>query len=432
MVKRGVITGLLGLVVASGAGGLGPHATPDDDGVSLLSVLHENACLLPSVEAAELQRWPEAWSGIPMLGGDVSPARVVRDPWPTFHSVAVDPVNDRVVMSDSNRHGVWIYQRTAGASESRDVTEPLGGFRGPATGMMFVASVALDPQRREIYTVDNDIGDRLMTYSYDALGNAKPIRSLAVPHQAWGIALSDKRQEVAISIESSRMIVVYSRGAAGDDEPLRVLRGVTTGLADPHGVQFDDERDELVVVNHGNQTWGPPGTGDWDPAELPSSAPPPPLGGRWLPPSLRIFRADANGDAAPIRTIEGDRTRLNWPMGLALDPTRGEMVVANNGDNSVLFFKREATGNAAPSRVLQGDRTGIVGPMNVAVDTKNHELWVSNYGDHTALVFALDASGNVAPKRIIRNAPAGAPTTGFGNPGAVTYDSKRGEIIVPN
>jgi hypothetical protein len=57
---------------------------------------------------------------------------------------------------------------------------------------------------------------------------------------------------------------------------------------------------------------------------------------------------------------------------------------------------------------------------------------VANYGDHTALVFGRSASGDVAPTRIIRNAPANSPTVGFGNPGAVAYDSKRDEILVPN
>ena len=70
--------------------------------------------------------------------------------------------------------------------------------------------------------------------------------------------------------------------------------------------------------------------------------------------------------------------------------------------------------------------------MGVAVDAKNDEIWVSNYGEHTAAVFARTASGNVPPKRILRNAPEGAPTSGFGNPGAVAFDSKRNEILVPN
>ena len=70
--------------------------------------------------------------------------------------------------------------------------------------------------------------------------------------------------------------------------------------------------------------------------------------------------------------------------------------------------------------------------MGVAYDEKHGELWVANYGDHTALVFDINAAGNVEPKRIIRNAPQGTPTTGFTNASAAAYDSKRGEVLVPN
>ena len=70
--------------------------------------------------------------------------------------------------------------------------------------------------------------------------------------------------------------------------------------------------------------------------------------------------------------------------------------------------------------------------MAVGIDRKNDEIWVANYGDHTAVVFDRTAGGNVAPKRIIRNAPAGTPTTGFTNAAAAAYDSKRGEVLVPN
>ena len=70
--------------------------------------------------------------------------------------------------------------------------------------------------------------------------------------------------------------------------------------------------------------------------------------------------------------------------------------------------------------------------MGVAYDLKNEEIWVANYGEHSAVVFPIAATGNVAPTRILRNAPAGSPTVGFGNPGAVAYDTKRDEILVPN
>jgi hypothetical protein len=68
--------------------------------------------------------------------------------------------------------------------------------------------------------------------------------------------------------------------------------------------------------------------------------------------------------------------------------------------------------------------------MGVAV--AKGEIWVANFGDHTALVFPRLAAGNVAPRRILRNAPAGKETSGFGNPYAVAYDTRRGEILVPN
>jgi DNA-binding beta-propeller fold protein YncE len=135
---------------------------------------------------------------------------------------------------------------------------------------------------------------------------------------------------------------------------------------------------------------------------------------------------------APRRVIQGDSTKLDWPMGVALDRNADEIVVANYGSSSIIFFKRTAEGDIAPSRMLGGPATGIVGPIGVGIDEKNNELWVANYGDHTALVFNRDAQGDVAPKRIIRNAPKGTPTTGFTNASAGAYDSKRGQVLVPN
>jgi 6-phosphogluconolactonase (cycloisomerase 2 family) len=119
-------------------------------------------------------------------------------------------------------------------------------------------------------------------------------------------------------------------------------------------------------------------------------------------------------------------------MGLTVDATAGELAVANYGTNEILIYSKNADGDAAPVRILGGNRTGIVGPIAVQVDRKNNELWVANYGDHTALVFDREASGNVAPKRIVRNAPAGTPTTGFTNASAAAYDSKRDQLLVPN
>ena len=292
----------------------------------------------------------------------------------------------------------------------------------------------VDSVRHEIYAVNNDIEDSMVVFSYDDQGNVKPKRALAVPHGAWGVSLSRSRDEIAISVHEARnAVVIYRREAQGVEAPLRGIRGPNTGLADLHGVYFDDTNNEIVVANRSSWTWLSKeilplsGSGIDQPSGLNS-----PLGGRFQPPSITFYPATAEGDVKPSRTIQGPRTKLNWPSGIDVDTVNNEIAVANNGDHSVLIFRRTDSGNAEPMRIIRGSRTGIDRPMAVAIDRKHDELWVANFGDHTALVFDRTARGNAAPKRIIRNAPAGTPTCGFGNPMAAAYDSNRQEILVPN
>jgi len=201
---------------------------------------------------------------------------------------------------------------------------------------------------------------------------------------------------------------------------------MNTLLADPHGIYLDGEHDEVFTANHGNWTEMRSYAGD-EPA-FPGQYIP----GKFEESAIRVHKASATGDVAPIRTLQGKRTQLSWPMGITVDKERHELLVANYGNSSVLVFKVDAAGDMAPVRVLGGKSTGINGPIAVGIDTKNNELWVANYGDHTAVVFDRTAAGNVAPKRTIRNAPAGTPTTGFTNAASAAYDPKRAELLVPN
>ena len=333
-----------------------------------------------------------------------------------------------MVLSDGNRKSLLVYDRARG-SRAGAVAQPLRHILGPDTGIGFIAGVDVDPVRHQFYAVNNDIEDRLVVFDYDDNGNVKPRRMLYVPHQAWGVSLNRPRGEMAISVQQLGMVAIYRQEAKGLEAPLRIIRGPNTGMADAHGIEWDIQNHEIVVANHGNYAVVTPYSAYDVPASNTASLS---LGGHFQAPSITTYSETAKGDAKPLRVIQGSRTELNWPMGIALDSTRDEIAVANNGNNSVLVYRRTARGNALPVRVLRGSRTGLNGPIAVAIDTKNEELWVANYGDHSALVFARTASGNVAPKRILRNAPAGTPTGGFGNPYAVAYDSKREEILVPN
>jgi DNA-binding beta-propeller fold protein YncE len=361
---------------------------------------------------------------------DIPPVRTIADPYPAFNGVAVDAANGLVAMSDPNRKSLLLYDRVNGASHGAGASVPLRQIVGPDTFLGMIAGILLDSQHREVYTANNDIEDTVVVMPYEASGNAKPARVFSVPHQSWGLALGQAREEIAVTVEVQNTVVFYRRQVKGVEAPMRIIRGPATGLADPHGIYWDESHDEIGVANHGNFRGVVQNTGGGcspsavveDGAEA----------GESRPPSVTIFSAGAKGDTKPLRVIQGPRTGLDWPMGVAYDPKHDTIAVANNGDSSILIFSRASDGDVAPVRTLRGNRTGINHPMGVAIDPQNGEMWVSNWGDHSALAFDAGANGNATPKRIVRSAPEGTPTPGFGNPMALAYDSKRDALLVPN
>ena len=154
--------------------------------------------------------------------------------------------------------------------------------------------------------------------------------------------------------------------------------------------------------------------------------------GRFEDPSITVYPLGASGDTPPLRVIQGSLTQLNWPAQMSVDPDTGDLYVANDIGHSILAFKETDKGNVAPSRVIKGDRTHLMNPSGVFVDTKHKELWVADFGNGSAFVYSLNANGNVAPIRTIRSAPEGKVSLKFGKVEALAYDSRRDQIWVPN
>jgi DNA-binding beta-propeller fold protein YncE len=257
----------------------------------------------------------------------------------------------------------------------------------------------------------------MVVFARDADGNVPPKRILATPHRVYNVAVDEARQELYVTVEYPPEIVVYRKDATGNEQPIRRILGDSTGLDAPHGIVVD-EKNQLLYVN----TWGHhsnfriPGTG------------------RFYPPAIKVYPLNASGNTPPLRVITGDRTQLNWPAAMKLNPATGDLYVANDINQSVLVFENAPAeqGNVAPVRVLKGDRTRLRNPTGVALDLKNQELWVSNLGNASAAVYPLMATGNVAPLRVIRSAPEGKRSLNFGRTAAVAYDSKREQLLVPN
>ena len=367
-----------------------------------------------------------------------NPVRVLRDPNSSYSAIAVDPTRNEVVVTDENLHGLMVYDRLANTPPSAAFTEPKRAIGGTKTKMEYQCGVYIDPATGDIYSMDNDTHNTLVIFSRQAKGNVPPDRELATPHGTFGLAVDENAQEMYFTVEHDNAGVVYKKTAQKDDPPVRLLQGNHTGLADPHGIAVDTTNRLIFVTNHGSFYEKVPGGKSYSKQGRAMGKPNWPVGdgvlgsGKNLPPSINVYALDAQGDTPPLRTIQGPSTQLNWPMGIALDPKRGELSIANDTGDSVLVFSATASGNVAPVRILKGPKSLIKNPTGVFLDTKNDELWVSNFGNHTATVYKPTAAGDTAPLRVIRSSPLGTPAPILGNPGSVTYDSKRDELLVPN
>ncbi|NPD27101.1 DUF6519 domain-containing protein [Corallococcus exiguus] len=103
------------------------------------------------------------------------------------------------------------------------------------------------------------------------------------------------------------------------------------------------------------------------------------------------FNLDAQGATRPLGTYsEG----VSQPTALVFDPVRDELYVANGGDDSVAIFSRDGQGGLQQARVLSGKKTGLSGPLGLALDAERKLLFVAGAGKAqvTGLTAATRAS----------------------------------------
>ena len=383
------------------------------------------------------------------------PVRVITDPDYTFSAVAVDVERNEVILADQNNGNVVVYDRLENTPPTARSSEPKRIIAGNDTFLEFASSVYVDPANGDIYVINNDTMNWVPVFGREAQGNARPKRVLSTPHTTYGIAVNEPTREMFITVQDDHAVLVYdknarsangdpNRGAGGsrgsdivESYPKRILQGSRTGLADPHGVAVDPVRDELFVSNWGTTNVRPTLEAAERSADERRRFPVSrdhavPGSGTFGPASITVHPRDAKSDTAPIRTIRGPKTQLNWPTALAVHPERGELFVANDTTHSVLVFPIEANGDVAPIRVLKGAKSLIQNPIGVAVDVTNNELWVANFGNHSATVYPIDADGDPAPLRVIRSAPIDSPAPMLSNAYSAVFDSTRDEVLVAN
>ena len=331
------------------------------------------------------------------------------------------------------------------------------------------SGVAVDTQSDEVVLVDNNnwglkIFDRLENTPADA-AFSQPKRVIQGPNTEIqfnnGIYIDPENGDIyTVDTDGGNKFEVFPRHAEGNVHPSRIVevphRGFSLAVREEAdeiyvGVQYPPE--VAVFRKNASRDEGPIRSLQGESTRLSDvhgvvidpvndlmfvnswghvSDYTTPGTGRFEDESIAVFPLDAEGDTAPIRVIQGPKTQLNWAAQTAIDVERGEIFVANDIGHSVLVFKTTDEGNVAPTRVIKGAATGLMNPAGIFVDTKNQEFWVANFGNSSAVVFPLDADGNVAPLRTIRSAPPDKVSLKFGKVEALAYDEGRDQIWVPN
>src|SRR5215467_2772866 len=196
--------------------------------------------------------------------GDLKPLRAVKDPYPVFTDVAVDPESNIALMSDENLFSLRTYDRNNPDAPLNAVSDPRTVISGPKSEVDFVCGVAIDPVHHEFYGANNDTDSVLMAFKYGTNGEVPPARKIeSAARGTWGVALDLKHDEIAVTVEHINQVEVYRREAVDKDKPVRIIQGPKTGISDPHGIAIDAEHDELFVANH--NSYHEVGTGEEDP-----------------------------------------------------------------------------------------------------------------------------------------------------------------------
>ena len=305
-----------------------------------------------------------------------------------------------------NRAGnsVDVYRRTADNTEA-----PRRRLVGPATALDLPQIVVVDAVNNElvVLNVGQPNAPSITVYERTASGNIAPIRALAgaatgLSAPLWLAVDSVNNELFVLNFDSTSMtsaVTVYSRTASGNTAPIRTLGGAATGLDQApylgfQGLVVDTVNNELLAANGNNN-------------------------------SITVYNRTVSGDTAPIRTLAGRLTVLDFPCGLAVDTVNNELFVSDPLIESIRVYSRTAAGDTPYIRYFSAFGGGPQ-PCGLSLDSVNYELFVTEPGQfppHRVSVYSPTATSPATPIRSLQLAdpgPAPAAVTTSPAPNAHT------------
>jgi hypothetical protein len=266
--------------------------------------------------------------------------------------------------------------------------------------------------------------------------DARPTRRLGGPRTCLGIPSDvaiNRREELYVLSRGpydrrggwTNAVTVFALGDSGDAVPRRRIL-VPPSFNNPALGLGLDAAGNLYVTSE-----------EYPPA---LETPPP---ARRFGGAVRVYAADADSAATPIRILAGEATQLSQPVDVGFD-RRGDMYVVNTttgqlGAGAVTVYDSDAQGDAPPQRTITGPHTELHLPIKLALDAGD-TLYVLNayswnrFGtdEVTVTVYPPGASGDVTPLRTIvvkRGRASEGARRGLGDPHGVAVDD-RGFVYV--
>ena len=93
-------------------------------------------------------------------------------------------------------------------------------------------------------------------------------------------------------------------------------------------------------------------------------------------PGMFVFPRTAEGNVEPAREL----LTPYGAFGLTVDEERGEMFVTIQHDGAIQVYPKGARGEENAIRLIQGNRTRLADPHGIAFDPKTRLLYAANYG----------------------------------------------------
>jgi sugar lactone lactonase YvrE len=283
---------------------------------------------------------------------------------------------------NGTQSGVTVYSTRANGNVA-----PVRTITGPGGGLAFPRNVAVDGSGR-VYVVNQGITaltPSITIYARDANGAAIPVDTIQGKNTGLagpcGIAVDDAGKIYVCNGSLAQGVLIFAAGASGNASPMATIGGSNTNIVDPTDIALDGAGNIYVTTQSSD--------------------------------GVLVFAPGSNGNVSPARFITGSNTGMFFPTSLAVDRTGAIYVTSFFGtagfdtDNgSVNVYAPGANGNVAPVDTIEGGNTGLIGfgPLGIALDPSGN-IFVSIQS--TINVYAAHAHGNVAPVASITGSSTG-------------------------